>query len=64
MNDKNNPPFKIGDLVETKPFFRINRHEIGIVTDVVYKESEWFVNIDLVNGSNLYTYHGYVTLLR
>lgn len=62
---KKSPPFFAGDLVELKPEYHHHsqKGKIGIVTEVEYKETEWFVKITCQDGSEVITYFGYVELL-
>lgn len=62
---KKRPPFFVGDLVELDPAYHHHsqKGKMGIVIDVEYKETEWFVKIQCQDGSEVITYFGYVKLL-
>lgn len=62
---KKTQPFYIGDLVELDAAYHHHsqKGKMGIVTDIEYKESEWFVKVLCQDGSEVITYFGYVKLL-
>lgn len=55
-------PFSPGDLVDGMvPIKRRFKGQLGVITSVMYVESEWFAYITLQDGTEVYTYCGFLT---
>lgn len=53
--------FTPGDLVDgVAPIKRRFKGQLGIVTSVIYVETEWFAYITLQDGTEVYTYCGFL----